>query len=71
MTKMSRCNCGSGNESYWEVDGYGIPLCKVCPSCKAEQMKRYRKDINDQYDAEEPISDDEWTNNLPNQSDYL
>lgn len=56
---MSECNCGSKKESYWIQDGYGIDLCKVCKDCKKQKMKRYRPDINTQYECEEPIEPDE------------
>ena len=52
------CRCGSGLESWWEVDGYGIPLCKVCNRCYGENMSHYRSDIHERYQAEEPIDDE-------------
>ena len=57
---MSRpCPCGSGKDSWWEHDGYGIPLCRVCDSCEEQKMKRYRSDIKERYDTDEPIEPEE------------
>lgn len=49
------CNCGSGEPSFWISDGYGIPLCKVCPKCETSKRKRYRADIETCYECDEPI----------------
>jgi hypothetical protein len=56
---VSECNCGSKQYSYWLLDGHGIPLCKVCDKCKPQKLKRYRTDILDSYEADEPINPDE------------
>ncbi len=53
-----KCRCGSGQESHWINDGHGIPLCRVCPSCEKEQMKRYRPDIMEHYKTDEPIEEE-------------
>lgn len=58
MTTQSTCACGSGNPSFWINDGYGIPLCKVCPTCKTQKLKGYRSDIMSAYSASEPIDGD-------------
>jgi len=55
---MVPCPCGSGQMSWWELDGYGIPLCRVCDACREAQLKRYRPNIKAQYDCEEPIEPD-------------
>ena len=52
------CGCGSSHQPHWIFDGYGIPLCKVCPSCEATKRKRYRADIGEHYEADEPIDSD-------------
>ncbi len=52
------CSCGSGLSSYWQNDGRGIPLCRVCPECKTEKLKKYRPEILKPYsqaDVDEPI----------------
>lgn len=58
MNNLNTCSCGSGKPSFWLNDGYGIPLCKVCPTCKATKLKGYRSDIMSAYSASEPINED-------------
>ena len=56
-----KCPCGSGDDSYWEYDAQGIPLCRVCDSCREEQLSRYRPEILSGYsqaDVDEPIEPD-------------
>jgi len=56
--RTSMCSCGSNLESWWEYDAQGIPLCKVCDSCRKEKLSRYRPEIlsgYDQGDVDEPI----------------
>jgi hypothetical protein len=54
------CPCGSHQDSWWEYDARGIPLCRVCPKCQAEKLKRYRPDvlIDPNYWADEAIEED-------------
>ncbi len=55
------CDCGSGQMSHWELDGRGIPLCRVCPACKQKKLSRYRPEILKHYtqaDVDEPIEPD-------------
>ena len=55
---MIACRCGSGQESWWECDAQGIPLCRVCSSCQDEQLSKFRPEIltgYDQSDVDEPI----------------
>jgi hypothetical protein len=55
------CNCGSGEESYWEYDAQNIPLCRVCNVCRREKLSRYRPEILTGYtqaDVDEPIEED-------------
>jgi len=49
------CGCGSGLFRYPLNDGYGIFLCYVCNDCKDEKLKRYRPDIMERYQCDEPI----------------
>jgi hypothetical protein len=56
--KPKLCSCGSGLEREAQFDGYNIFLCYTCPQCEAEQMKRWRSDIKEQYFADEPIEED-------------
>jgi hypothetical protein len=51
-------NCNNTKPTYWLYDGYGIPLVKVCDNCKESQLKRFRKDINTRYEADEEIQSD-------------
>lgn len=53
------CTCGSGQESTWELDGYGIPLVKVCDACREDRLRKFRPDIFDRYDCDEPIEPEE------------
>ena len=46
---MKKCNCGSGQNSWWEYDGRGIPLARVCSACEDERMATFRPEIRDQY----------------------
>ncbi len=49
------------NESWWEYDARGIPLCRVCSKCRAEKLKGYRREVltNSQYEADEQIEPEE------------
>jgi len=47
-----------GDGSWWEHDGYNIPLCRVCEKCMDEKMAQYRSDIKERYEADEPIEED-------------
>lgn len=53
------CDCGSGEESYWALDGNGIELERVCSQCKERKLAKYRPEIvNSPYtqaDVDEPI----------------
>jgi len=55
---MSKCNCGSDKESWWEYDAQRIPLCRVCDDCRQEKLSQYRPEIltgYNQLDVDEPI----------------
>jgi 7-cyano-7-deazaguanine synthase in queuosine biosynthesis len=44
--------------SWWEYDGNGISLCRVCESCREVKLSRYRPEILRGYtqaDVDEPI----------------
>jgi hypothetical protein len=63
MNREHACVGGhpSREPSWWENDAQGIPLCRVCESCKAEKLGRYRPVIlsgYDQHDVDEPIEAD-------------
>lgn len=43
--------------SWWEHDARGIPLCRVCDTCRREKLSHYRPEVltDSQYEADEPI----------------
>ena len=48
----------SSNESWWEYDAQGIPLCVVCDDCRDDKLRGYRPEILTGYtqaDVDEPI----------------
>lgn len=53
------CECGSGLPSEPIFDGYGIYLTKACNACEKEKLSRFRADIFDRYECDEPIFDEE------------
>jgi hypothetical protein len=48
-------------ESWWEYDARGIPLCRVCSKCRKEKLKGYRPEVltNSQYECDEQIEPDD------------
>ena len=54
---MNECSCGSGKFPYPIYDGYGIYLTKVCETCEPEAVSRFREDIFESYDCDEPIDE--------------
>jgi hypothetical protein len=49
------CGCGSGLDPHWESDGYGIPLFLACPKCWKKERSKYRSDVFERYETDEPI----------------
>jgi hypothetical protein len=52
----------STDPSWWEVDGQGIPLVRVCERCRAQKLGQYRPEIlrhYDQSDVDEPIDEED------------
>ena len=49
------CDCNSGQFRFPLKDGYGIFLTYVCDKCIDKKLKRYRPDIMEQYQCDEPI----------------
>jgi hypothetical protein len=49
------CDCGSNKFRYPLRDGYGIFLCYVCDKCRKNKLRRYREDIMERYECDEPI----------------
>jgi hypothetical protein len=53
--KYHDCN---RNDSWWEHDGRGIPLCRVCDKCREVKLSKYRPEILEyytQHDVDEQI----------------
>lgn len=51
----------SSEPSWWEVDGNGIELCRVCDRCRREKLARYRPEIlrpYNEHDVNEAIEPD-------------
>jgi hypothetical protein len=50
----------TNENSWWEYDARGIPLCRVCEECVEEKLSRYRQDVltDSSYWADEEIEDD-------------
>jgi hypothetical protein len=46
-------------ESWWEYDARGIPLCKVCELCRDAKLSAYRGDVltNPSYYSDAPIEE--------------
>lgn len=47
--------------SWWEKDGQGIPLCRVCERCRTKKLSGYRPEILRPYtenDVNEPIEEE-------------
>jgi DNA-directed RNA polymerase subunit RPC12/RpoP len=58
----TKCNCGSGKESWWEADAKGIPLARVCEDCREKVLSKYRPEILTGYsqaDVDEPLEPEE------------
>ena len=58
MARRTDCPCGSGEYPEEQYDGYGIFLCYTCSKCEKEQMGRWRSDIHERYECDEPIEPD-------------
>ena len=58
--KNNECSCGSGHQPYPIYDGYGIFLGYVCEDCEDDYVKKFRKDIFENYDCDEPIDSDDY-----------
>jgi len=58
MTRLSECPCGSGEYAEVQRDGYNIFLCYTCSKCEAEKMSKYRPDIHERYECDEPIEEE-------------
>jgi hypothetical protein len=55
MDKKQECSCGSGKQRRAVYDGYNIFLTFTCEDCYTKKISRFRPDIFEQYQCEEPI----------------
>ena len=59
---LDKCKMHTKHDgSWWENDGRGIPLARVCSECKEEQLSKFRPEILEYYDESvvcEQIEDD-------------
>lgn len=56
---MPKCSCGSGEERYELLDGFGIFVSYVCSECEDKVKSKYRPEIFEgAYQCEEPIEPD-------------
>jgi hypothetical protein len=53
----TECTCGSGEHPQAQYDGYGIFLCYTCSRCEKAKLAKFRPDIFERYDADEPIEE--------------
>ena len=58
MGRPTECPCGSGQWPDMQQDGYGIFLCYTCPACEKQKLAKYRPDIFERYETDEPIEED-------------
>ena len=60
--KPKKCHCGSGLNSWWLYDCYGIPLDRVCSECEEKTRARYIPETFTGYRhlVEEAIEPDEY-----------
>jgi hypothetical protein len=57
MPRLTCCPCGSGEYPEAQFDGYGIFMCYTCVECEKKKMSKWRSDIHERYDADEPIDE--------------
>lgn len=58
MAHLQKCPCGSGLFPERQFDGHSIFLCYTCDKCEREKLSKYRRDIFEQYECDEPIDED-------------
>jgi hypothetical protein len=52
-----------GDGSWWENDGRGIPLCRVCEKCRDEKLAGFNPVVLRAYseaDVDEPIEAEDY-----------
>lgn len=53
--------CTHTNEdSWWEHDARGIPLCRVCEKCMSVKLEQYRPEVltDPDYWTDEPVDEE-------------
>ena len=50
MNDQANHNHTRGDGSWWENDGNGIPLCRVCAGCRSAKLAKYRPEVLRPYD---------------------
>lgn len=55
MARLSECPCGSGKYPSVTYDGYGIFMFYSCDKCHEAQLRKFRPDIFERYECDEPI----------------
>lgn len=60
LNQSRPCPCGSGENSMWQYDAKGIPLCRTCVRCHQQRMATYKPDVltNPSYQCDEAIEED-------------
>lgn len=58
MPRLQQCPCGSGEYPDAQHDGYGIFLCYTCSKCEKKEMSKWRPDIHERYECDEPIEEE-------------
>lgn len=55
---LENCHCGSKLYAPARYDGHGIFLTYACDTCWPTKKAAFRADIDEQYDADEPIEEE-------------
>lgn len=56
---LEYCHCGSKLYAPARYDGHGIFLTYACDTCWPTKKAAFREDIDERYDADEPIEDED------------
>jgi hypothetical protein len=58
MSRLQECPCGSGEFPEMLQDGHGIFMCYACDKCRAGKVAKFRPDIFEAYECDEPIDEE-------------
>jgi hypothetical protein len=58
MIVIRPCDCGSGFDAIPLHDGYHIFMCYTCAKCYNKKIARFRPDIFERYETDEPIDEE-------------